>query len=132
AHRVAAAAIAACGGDADEHLRIDLRPDRVEFVVQTHTTGWLGDRDLKVAEAITSALDGRTVPSGEPRPVQMLEIAIDAMDIPAIVPFWRAVMGYSDEQDSDGASGAVIDPLGQGPAIWFQQMDVPRPQRNRI
>ena len=22
--------------------------------------------------------------------------------------------------------------LGQGPAIWFQQMDAPRPQRNRI
>ena len=24
------------------------------------------------------------------------------------------------------------DPFGRGPAIWFQQMDSPRPQRNRI
>lgn len=31
-----------------------------------------------------------------------------------------------------GAAVTTVDPLGQGPAIWFQQMDVPRPQRNRI
>ena len=27
---------------------------------------------------------------------------------------------------------ALVDPSGRGPAIWFQQMDAPRPQRNRI
>jgi 4a-hydroxytetrahydrobiopterin dehydratase len=26
----------------------------------------------------------------------------------------------------------LIDPTSQGPTIWFQQMDRPRPQRNRI
>jgi 4a-hydroxytetrahydrobiopterin dehydratase len=26
----------------------------------------------------------------------------------------------------------LIDPNGQGPTFWFQQMDAPRPQRNRI
>ncbi|GAB3586995.1 hypothetical protein GCM10027445_66580 [Amycolatopsis endophytica] len=26
----------------------------------------------------------------------------------------------------------LVDPRGQGPAIWFQQMTEPRPQRNRI
>jgi 4a-hydroxytetrahydrobiopterin dehydratase len=34
-----------------------------------------------------------------------------------------------------GASGpedTLVDPLRQGPAIWFQQMAAPRPQRNRI
>ena len=25
-----------------------------------------------------------------------------------------------------------MDPAGIGPTIWFQQMDEPRPQRNRI
>ena len=29
--------------------------------------------------------------------MQALELAIDAMDIPAIRPFWRAVLGYGDE-----------------------------------
>src|SRR6185437_12292416 len=31
-----------------------------------------------------------------------------------------------------GPEDALIDPLGQGPAIWFQQMDEPRTQRNRL
>ena len=26
----------------------------------------------------------------------------------------------------------LVDPAGIGPSIWFQQMDAPRPQRNRI
>ena len=117
AQQVAAKAIVACGADADEHLRVDLRPDRVELAVQTRSTGWLDERDVDLAAAITAALDGRTVSSGSPRPTQQLEIAIDAMDIPAIVPFWRAVMGYVDEPNSDGPVGAVVDPWGQGPAI---------------
>jgi 4a-hydroxytetrahydrobiopterin dehydratase len=28
--------------------------------------------------------------------------------------------------------GNLVDPLGHGPAIWFQEMTEPRPQRNRI
>jgi hypothetical protein len=31
-----------------------------------------------------------------------------------------------------GPWDGLIDPLGQGPAVWFQRMDAPRPQRNRI
>jgi 4a-hydroxytetrahydrobiopterin dehydratase len=67
-----------------------------------------------------------------PRTVQGLEIGIDALDIPSIRPFWRAVLGYADEPGRDGPPNGLIDPVGQGPAIWFQQMDAPRPQRNRI
>jgi 4a-hydroxytetrahydrobiopterin dehydratase len=62
----------------------------------------------------------------------MLELAIDAMDIPAIRPFWKAVLGYADEPGHDGPDDAIVDPAGQLPAVWFQQMDAPRPQRNRI
>jgi 4a-hydroxytetrahydrobiopterin dehydratase len=62
----------------------------------------------------------------------MLELAIDALDIPAVLPFWRAVLGYSDEPAPDGPPTAIVDPAGQLPAVWFQQMDAPRPQRNRI
>jgi 4a-hydroxytetrahydrobiopterin dehydratase len=62
------------------------------------------------------------------RPVQMLELAIDAMDIPAIRPFWKAVLAFADEPDGNG----LIDPAGQFPPLWFQQMDIPRPQRNRV
>ena len=62
----------------------------------------------------------------------MLEIAIDALDIASIRPFWKAALGYGDEPGNAGPQDAIIDPVGQGPAIWFQQMTEPRPQRNRI
>ena len=64
--------------------------------------------------------------------MQVLEIAIDALDIGAIRPFWKAVMGYTDEAGRSGPADPLVDPVAQGPAIWFQQMDAPRPQRNRI
>jgi 4a-hydroxytetrahydrobiopterin dehydratase len=136
--QVAAAAVNACGAEADGHLRVDLRPDRVEISLQTATAGGLTAVDVDLSRQITAAITtlglattGVTT-AGERRSVQMLEIAIDALDIAAIRPFWRAVMGYGDEPGNDGPTDAVIDPAWQGPAIWFQQMDEPRPQRNRI
>jgi 4a-hydroxytetrahydrobiopterin dehydratase len=148
ASEAAAAAVAACGDDADGHLRVDLRPDRVELSVQTRALGVSTGRDPWLAHRIDSALaglglapagatsggatSGGATSAGSPRPVQVLELAIDAMDIPAIRPFWKAVLGYADEPGSDGGLDAIVDPAGQLPAIWFQQMDSPRPQRNRI
>jgi 4a-hydroxytetrahydrobiopterin dehydratase len=69
---------------------------------------------------------------GDERSVQVLEIGIDALDAAAIRPFWRAVLGYVDEPGRFGPWDGLVDPLGQGPAVWFQRMDAPRSQRNRI
>jgi len=134
ASNVAAAAVAASGQDADDHLRVDMRPDRVELSVQTRALGATTGRDTRLARRIADELAGLglapagATSGGSVRPVQMLEMAIDALDIPAIRPFWKAVLGYVDEPGSDG----IVDPAGQLPAIWFQQMDAPRPQRNRV
>jgi 4a-hydroxytetrahydrobiopterin dehydratase len=138
ASEAAAAAVAACGHDADGHLRVDLRPDRVELSVQARALGVTTGRDPRLARRIDAALAGLGLaPAGatsaeSPRPVQVLELGIDAMDIPAVRPFWKAVLGYADEPGSDGGLDAIVDPAGQLPAVWFQQMDGPRPQRNRI
>ncbi len=138
ASETAAAAVAACGNDADGHLRVDLRPDRIELSVQTRALGAVTGRDTRLAHRIGAALAGLglapadATSDGSGRPVQALELAIDAMDIPAIRPFWKAVLGYADEPGSDGGQDAIVDPAGQLPAIWFQQMAIPRPQRNRI
>ena len=138
ASEVAAAALAASGQDADDHLRIDLRADRVELSVQTRALGSVTGRDTQVASRISSALGElglrpAAATSGEtPRPVQMLEMAIDALDIAAVRPFWKAVMAYADEPGRNGPEDAIVDPAGQLPAIWFQQMDDPRPQRSRV
>jgi pterin-4a-carbinolamine dehydratase len=138
ASEVAAAAVAASGPEADGHLRIDMRPDRVELSLQTRALAAVTDRDTELAHHIAGALGRLGLhPAGataaeSPRPVQMLEMAIDALDIAAIRPFWKAVLAYADEPGGSGPQDAIVDPAGQLPAIWFQQMAAPRPQRNRI
>ena len=133
---VAARAAAVAG--ADGHLQMDVRADRVVLSLQTAEISWVTPLDVELAHRI-SEVAGEfrlTTTSGagsaDTRSVQVLEIGIDAMDIAAIRPFWKAVLGYAGEPGRDGPSDALIDPLGQGPAVWFQQMDEPRPQRNRI
>jgi 4a-hydroxytetrahydrobiopterin dehydratase len=138
AAEAAARAVAACGADADRHLRADLRADRVVLTVQSLDRAALTTLDVDLARRISAALGEiglRTEPDlgpAAPRSVQILEIAIDALDIAAVRPFWKAVLGYADEAGAAGDEAPVVDPVGQGPAIWFQQMDRPRPQRNRI
>jgi 4a-hydroxytetrahydrobiopterin dehydratase len=134
AAQVAAAAVSACGLEGNDHLRADLRHDRVELLLWERGRRAATARDVELAHGITDAvrdLGLDTAPVGSGRPVQGVELGIDALDIEAIRPFWRAVLGYTDEPNDD-TPNAVVDPLGQGPSVWFQQMDEPRPQRNRI
>lgn len=133
---VAAAAAAAAGDDADAHLRADVRHDRVVLTVQTRTLAAVTGRDVALAGRVSAALaaapaDSPGTPS--PRRPQQVEIGIDALDIPAVRRFWKAVTGYVDDVPwNDGTLNALVDPAGRGASIWFQQMDAPRPQRNRI
>ncbi|HTJ67651.1 MAG TPA: VOC family protein [Actinospica sp.] len=125
--RLAQAAAAACGDDADRHLRMDVRPDRVVLTLQSAEHAAVTGRDVELARAISADINTETHHS-----VQLLEIGIDALDIPSVRPFWKAVLGYVAEPGADGPRDPLVDPTGQGPAIWFQQMAEPRPQRNRI
>jgi 4a-hydroxytetrahydrobiopterin dehydratase len=135
---VTARAVAACGEVADQHLRMDVRRDLVDFTLQSPATASITQQDTVLARRISAALADLGVRTSADagtaaaRSAQILEIAIDAVDIAAIRPFWKAVMGYGDEADRSGPRDALADPLAQGPTIWFQQMDAPRPQRNRI
>lgn len=130
--------VAAAAGDGAGHLRMDVRPDVVILTVQSPETAAVTDRDIDLAHRLSDVVSSggwqtdSCVGDAHPRSVQTLEIAVDAMDIPSIRPFWKAVLGYADEPGKSGDQDALVDPLGQGPAIWFQQMDAPRPQRNRI
>jgi len=129
------AARAASVAGADGHLRLDVRDDRVLLALQTAAVGWVTERDVELAQRITAAaaeLRLDTVSGGGGRSVQVLEIGIDTLDAGAIRPFWQALLGYVDEPGRSGPWDGLVDPLGQGPAIWFQRMEAPRPQRNRI
>jgi 4a-hydroxytetrahydrobiopterin dehydratase len=124
-------ALAADATDGSDHLRAHAVGDRVDLSLQPPASGVVTRYDVDLAAAITSALraNGHDPDASAGRPVQSLEIAIDAMDIPAVRPFWQAVLGYvADPADP----AALVDPLREGPTVWFQQMDAPRRQRNRI
>ena len=143
------AARAATVPGAEGHLRLDVRADRVLLSLQTAAAAWVTERDVELARNISTVVDEMRLHTvsgdggdgaeadidgggrGE-RAVQVLEIGIDALDAAAIRPFWRAVLGYVDQPGGSGPWDGLIDPLGQGPAVWFQRMDAPRPQRNRI
>jgi 4a-hydroxytetrahydrobiopterin dehydratase len=130
-------AIAAAGPDADAALWADVRHDGVVLSLQDREAGRVTSREIRLAGQITETLRdaGHATEAGLDGPVrsaQSVEIAIDALDIPAIRPFWQAAFGYTAEPGHDGPASALVDPVQQGPAIWFQQMDEPRPQRNRI
>lgn len=127
----AATALAAAIADAAEthqhHPDIDIRhPDRVLVRSTTHAVEGLTQHDVELA-LVVSELAATACASSEPTSTSWLELAIDAIDIDAIRPFWAAVLGYRTD-----SYGNLVDPLGRGPALWFQQMDEPRPQRNRI
>jgi 4a-hydroxytetrahydrobiopterin dehydratase len=107
------------------HPDVDLRSDGVTVRLKVNEKGELNEDDVALAGQISAAARELGVPV-ELDGVQSYQIAIDALDIPGVMPFWEAVLGYVQIGD------ILIDPRFEGPVFWFQQMDAPRPQRNRI
>jgi len=124
---------AAAAEAAGHHPDIHLSYPSVHVSVSTHDAGGLTSKDVALAAAITAIVDELGLAS-DVAVLATLEIAIDALDIPGVYPFWQAVLGYVREElsNTDDPMPALVDPAGLGPSVWFQQMDVPRPQRNRI
>jgi 4a-hydroxytetrahydrobiopterin dehydratase len=135
---VAARVVAASGEEAGASLEADLRRDRVALSLQSPDGASVTAREVALARRISEVAGqlGLATDAGvgghAPRSVQVIEIAIDALDIATIRAFWKAVLAYTDEPGHHGPEDPLVDPVSQGPSIWFQQMDAPRPQRNRI
>lgn len=136
---------------ANHHPDVDLRYGTIAVRLTSHDVGGLSARDVALARRISEAARELDLVA-DPSAVQETEIAVDALVGPDVQPFWRAVLGYAEVKDAevgdaevadaevagaDVPAGALpardlADPHGHGPAFWFQQMDAPRPQRNRI
>jgi 4a-hydroxytetrahydrobiopterin dehydratase len=134
AANAATIAVATAGHDGEGHLSADVQTGGVLLRLQSCATGDVTEHDVHLAHRISGALAENSLRTeAGPVALQAIEIAIDALDIAAVRPFWQAVTGYADEPaPPDLPDTALVDPLRRGPAIWFQQMDAPRPQRNRI
>jgi 4a-hydroxytetrahydrobiopterin dehydratase len=124
-------AISQLAGLHDHHPDVDLRHEGVivRLITITHDYYGLSERDVELARQISAAARELDMPA-DPTAVQTVQVTIDALVPPQVLPFWRAVLGYQNRSDSPDED--LIDPNGRGPSFWFQQMDAPRPQRNRI
>ena len=105
---------------------IDLRANGVTVRLRRQSADGLSERDVALAHEISSAARELGL-FADTTGLQSVQVAIDALVLPDVMPFWRAVLGYHEEGDAD-----LVDPRSEGPPFWFQQMDAPRPQRNRI
>lgn len=123
-------AISELAGVEEHHPDVDLRLGGVTVRLVTITPDHFGlnEHDVELARQISTVARKLGV-LADPSAVQTILIAIDAMDIPSVMPLWRAVLGYRDRADSPED---LVDPHRRGPSFWFQQMDAPRPLRNRI
>jgi len=108
---------------------LDLRPPVVHVALGG---GGLLPADVALARRLSAVAAERGLTTDALAAVRS-EIAIDALDIDAVRPFWRAALAYDDEPTPAGQPVvALVDPLRIGPAVWFQQMDAIRPERNHI
>jgi 4a-hydroxytetrahydrobiopterin dehydratase len=119
-------AIGRLAGAARRHPDVDLRPSGVTVCLPPVEFGGQSEGDVEIARQISAAARGLDLPA-DPAGVQTVQISIDALVTEKVMPFWRALLGYEQVGAED-----LLDPHRRGPALWFQQMDVPRPRRNRI
>ncbi|GAA1482581.1 VOC family protein [Gordonia sinesedis] len=123
------AKVIAAAEAANHHPDIDLRYGTVHLVLTTHSEHRLTSKDVDLANTIAGIGTDLGLEPLDAPPAQF-DLAIDALDIAAIRPFWAAVLGYRDAADREPID--LTHPAGRLPGVWFQQMDAPRPQRSRM
>ena len=119
-------AIAKLAESADRRPDVDLRREGLTVRLRSSNEGRFNEGDVALARQISQAARGLGIVV-DLTGLQHVQVAIDALVIPDVLPFWHAVLGYEQVDVAD-----LLDPRRQGPPFWFQQMDAPRPQRNRI
>lgn len=106
-------AIGTLADAANHHPDVDLRYAGVTVRLMTHDVDALSERDVKLARQISAAARKLNV-AADPTAVQTVQVTIDALVRPTVMPFWCAVLGYREVGDQD-----LIDPFGRGPSFWF-------------
>lgn len=130
---VAAFVTAALALDTGGEVDVDVRNGSLVGVrLSSFAQMSVGSGDVDAARALSArAAELGLVADGAA--IARTEIGIDALDIDLVRPFWAALLGYVDEPTSPGEQvTALVDPDRRNAGVWFQQMDEPRPQRNRI
>ena len=109
----------------DQRVAIDVRRESVTVSLISMSAGYMGMtlRDVELARQVSAAA-GALGFDAEPSAVQSFLVIPGAPDIKAVMPFWRAVLGYEPRPDSPDED--LVDPRGRGPGFWFERMKEPR------
>ncbi|MER5889041.1 VOC family protein [Streptomyces sp. NPDC001941] len=113
-----------------DHPDVDVRGEGVLVRLITVSGDYYGltERHLELARRISEVARGWGIVA-DPSAVQTVQVTVDALNVPEVVAFWRALLGY---QDRAGSPEDLVDALRRGVPFYFQRMDEPRPQRNRV
>ena len=115
--------VAEIPGIDDHPPKVEIGPNGVTMHLVTAAPDYMGmsRRDVELAREINDAAarlglraDGSDVQSVEP-------IVVGATDLPKVMPFWAALLGYVPRADSPEED--LVDPRGRGPGIWFEQVE---------
>jgi len=122
------AAIGALPGVDGHHPDVDLRRDGVTVRLITRTPDHFGMTmdDVELARRI-SAVARELGLTGDPSGVQTMLVVPGAPSTAAIMPFWKAVLGYEPRGDSPEED--LVDPHDRGASFWFERMNEPRGDR---
>ena len=135
---VAARVVATAGDDGEGSLRLDVRRDRVVLTLQSFAVGRVTPFEIELAGRISATvgeLGLRTDPGVDARGrgrCRSSRSRSTRSTSPRSARSGRRCWATSTSPARRADEDPLVDPVGQGPAIWFQQMDAPRPQRNRI
>ena len=119
-------AIGETSGVDDHPPAVDIRRTGVTVRLISAGDEYFGmtQRDVTIARHVSAAAHDMGL-SADPAGVQYLLVVAGAPDIAAVMPFWRAVLGYEPRPDSPDED--LVDPQDRGSAFWFESMDEPRP-----
>ncbi len=124
-------AISQLPGIEDRAPDVDLRPDGVTVRLITITGDYYGmsQRDVELARQISGSARELGI-EADPQAAQSVLLIPGAPNTAAVMPFWRAVLGYEPRGDSPDED--LVDPRGRGPALWLEQMAEPRHEGGAI
>ena len=108
---------------ANHHPDVDLRYPGVTVRLVTHEVDGLSDRDVALARQISAAARDLGVEADRRCRCSSRSTTTATRRAPVLA----RRLGTRKAGDED-----VVDPHGRSPSIWFQGMDEPGPQRNRM
>lgn len=119
--------VAQTAEEMDHHPDVDIRWRTLHFALSTHSAGGVTQLDVELAHRISAAASDHGVrldDAVDPKP--RLEITVDCVDAEAMRRWWAAALRYVEHED------VIVDPDGNGPTLWFQEVAEPKTVKNRV